>query len=90
MGNNIYLYIKKSTRRIYISRDHLDWVFPDKCSLKVGTAVRGFTFKLAPKVNDDFLEPSTGLINKETGQEEFSSVPTKDIFSREEKVLRKL
>ena len=75
---------------MYISRDHLHWVFPDKYSLKVGAAVRGFTLNIAPKVDDDFLDPSTGLINKESGEEEFNSVPTKDIFSREEKVLRKL
>ena len=65
---------------MYISRDHLHWVFPDKYSLKVGAAVRGFTFNIAPKVDDDFLDPSTGLINKESGEEEFNSVPTKDIF----------
>ena len=39
--------------------------------------LKGFTFNITPKVNDDLrnvLEPSTGLINSESGQEEFSSV----------------
>ena len=27
LGNNIYLYIKKDTRCMFISRDDLDWVF---------------------------------------------------------------
>ena len=68
---------------MYISRDDLNWVFPDKYSLKIGANVGGFTFNITLEVNDDlrnFLEPSTGLIDKETGQEEFSSVPTKGHF----------
>ena len=78
--------LKKDTRRAYITTDDLDWVFSDKCSLKSGSAVRGLTFNITPKVNDDlriFLEPSTGLINKESEQVEFSSVTTKvHFFSR--------
>ena len=68
---------------MYISWDDLNWVFPDEYSLKIRAAVRGFTFNITPKVNNDLrnvLEPSTGLINKETGQEELSSVPTKGHF----------
>ena len=83
LGGNIYLYIKKDTRCVYISRDDLNWVFPDKYSLKIGANVGGFTFNITLEVNDDlrnFLELSTGLIDKETGQEEFSSVPTKGHF----------
>ena len=38
---------------------------------------------------EKFLEPSTGLINSESGQEEFSSVPTRGIFSQEKNVLKK-
>ena len=83
LGNNIYLYIKKDTRRVYISRNNLDLVFPYKYSLKIGAVVRGFAFNINPKVNDDlrkFLEPSAGLIIKKSGQEELSSVPTKGYF----------
>ena len=39
--------------------------------------LKGFTFNITPKVNDNLrnvLEASTGLINSESGQEEFSSV----------------
>ena len=64
---------------MYISRDDLDWVF----SLKIGAALRGFTFNVTLKVNNNlrnFLELSTGLITKESGQVEFSSVPTKGQF----------
>ena len=44
---------KKNNQCVYISRDDLDWIFPDKCSLKTGSSVRGFTFNITPKVNDD-------------------------------------
>ena len=57
----------------------MDWVF----SLKIGAALRGFTFNVTLKVNNNlrnFLELSTGLITKESGQVEFSSVPTKGQF----------
>ena len=71
---------------MYVSRDNLDWVF----SLKIGAALRGFTFNVTLKVNNnlrDFLEPSTRLINKESGQVEFSSVPTKrQFFSRRQSI----
>ena len=43
----------------------------------------GLKINVTPKVNDDlrnFLEPPTGLINKESGQEEFSYAPTKGHF----------
>ena len=53
----------------------------------------GLKINVTPKVNDDlrnFLELPTGLINKESGQEEFSSAPTKGHFWGEEKVLKKL
>ena len=83
LGNNMYLFIKKDTRCVYIFRDDLNWVFPEKYSLKIGANIRGFTFNITLEVNDDvriFLEQSTDLINKETGQEEFSSVPTKGHF----------
>ena len=61
----------------------MDWVFPDKYSLKIGVAVRGFTFNITPKFSDiliNFLETSTGFINQESQQEEFNSVPTKEHF----------
>ena len=78
---------------MYISREEIEWVFPDKHSLKIGASVSGLKINITPKVNNDlrtFLEPSTDLKNKEIGQEEFSSLPTKEHFSREEKVLTKL
>ena len=49
LGNSLYLYIKKDTRQVYISRDDLDWVF----SLKIGAALRGFTFNVTLKVNNN-------------------------------------
>ena len=45
--------------------------------------LEGLRFNTTPKVNDglrNFLEPSTGLINSESGLEEFSSVATKGCF----------
>ena len=78
---NIYLYKKKKqdTRTFYISRENIEWIFQDKYSLKIGASVSSFKINISPKVSDDlrsFLEPSTSLINKESGQEEFDSVPT--------------
>ena len=73
---DMYLFIKKDTRCVYIFRDDLNWVFPEKYSLKIGANIRGFTFNITLEVNDDvriFLEQSTDLINKET-------VPTKGHF----------
>ena len=84
LSKDIYLYIKKKRNQcVYISRNDLDWIFPDKSSLKIGAS-----FNLTPKINDDlrnFLEPSTGLINKESSQEEFDSVLTKGHFFLEKK-----
>ena len=68
----------------------MDWLFPDKYSLKISVLLKGFTFNITPKVNDDsrnFLEPSTGLINSESGQEEFSSVPARGHFFSRKKCL---
>ena len=85
---NIYLYKKKKqdTRTLYISRENIEWIFQDKYSLKIGASVSSFKINISPKVSDDlrsFLEPSTSLINKESGQEEFDSVPTEwHFFSR--------
>ena len=82
---------------MYISREDIDWIFPDKYSLKIGASVRDLKINITPKVNDNFrkfLEPSTGLINRESGQEEFSSVPTKGHFfprkKEVEEVIEKL
>ena len=78
---------KKRAQCVYISRNDLNWIFPDKSSLKIGAS-----FNLTPKINDDlrnFLEPSTGLINKESSQEEFDSVPTKGHFFLEKKKVSK-
>ena len=75
----------------------MDWLFPEKYSLKIGVSLKGFTFNITPKVNNDLrnvLEPSTGLMNSESGQEEFSSVLTRGhFFSRKkgiEKAIEKL
>ena len=50
LGNNIYLYIKKDTRHVYISWNDLNWVFPDEYSLKIRAAVRGLHLTLSQKL----------------------------------------
>ena len=91
LGTNIYHYKKKQdTNRVYISRKDIDWIFLDKYSLKIGASVRDLKINISPKIDDDlrtFLEPSTRLVNIESGQEEFSSVRTKEhFFSRKKGV----
>ena len=79
----MYLYTIKERNRINVSAADLDWFFPEKYSLTIGVLLKGFTFNIKPKVNNDlrnFLEPSTGLINSKSGQEKFSSAPTRGHF----------
>ena len=55
---------------MYISCEDIEWVFRDKYSLKIGASVRSLKINITPKVNDDlrnFLELSTGLIDKKSG-----------------------
>ena len=93
----MYLYTIKERNCINVSAADLDWLFLEKYSLKIGVLLKGFTCNITSKVNDDlrnFLEPSTGLINSESGQEEFSSVPNRGhFFSRKngtEEAIEKL
>ena len=83
IGTNIYSYTIKERDRINVPGADLDWLFPEEYSLKIGVSLKCSTFNITPKVNDDlrnFLEPSTVLINSESGQEEFSSVPLRGHF----------
>ena len=83
IGTNMYLYTIKERNRINVSAADLDWFFPEKYSLTIGVLLKGFTFNIKQKVNNDlrnFLEPSTGLINSKSGQEKFSSAPTRGHF----------
>ena len=93
----MYLYPIKERNNINVSAADLDWPFPDKYSLKIGVSLKGFTINITPKVNNElrnFLELSTGLINSERRQKEFSSVPTRGhFFSRQkgtEEAIEKL
>ena len=80
----MYMYTRKQNNNVNISTVDLDWIFPDKYTLKIGVSLEGFRLNITPKVNDDlikFFERSTCLINSKNGQEEFSSIPTKGHFS---------
>ena len=88
IGTNMYLYTIKERNRINVPAADLDWLFPEEYSLKIGVTLKCFTFNITLKVNDNlrnFLEPSIVLINSESGQEEFSSVPPRGHFSSRKK-----
>ena len=92
LGTNIYHYKQKQdTNRVYISRKDIDWIFLDKYSLKIGASVRDLKINISPKIDDDlrtFLELPTRLVNIKSGQEEFSSVRTKEHFFLQKKRYR--
>ena len=65
----------------------VDWPFPSKYSEKIALSLRGFEF-IFPNLENSlkkFIEPSPTLINSKSGQEEISTVLTRDIFSLEYK-----
>ena len=49
----MYLYPIKERNNINVSAADLDWLFPDKYSLKIGVLLKGFTFNITPKVNNE-------------------------------------
>ena len=45
IGRALYLYKSGSATNVHVlTRDNLDWPFPDKYSKKIGLSVRGFEF----------------------------------------------
>ena len=48
----MYLYTIKERSRINVSAADLDWLCPEKYSLKIGVSLKGFTFNITPKVNE--------------------------------------
>ena len=85
-----FLDKEPTTKQIYtILGSTLQWIFPDKYSKTIGLSVRGFEFTF-PNLTDslkNLLESSSGLINKETGTEETSSVPTEALFFSEQNAI---
>ena len=63
--------------------------FLDKYSTTIGLTVRGseFTFPTLENSLKNLMEPSPDLINKNTGIEETSSVPTQASFFPEQKTI---
>ena len=73
-GRVLYIY-EPTTAQIYtISDSTLQWIFLDKYSKTIGLSVRGFelTFPNLTSSLKNLLEPSSGLINNETGTKETS------------------
>ena len=72
------IYVSTTVRAFVLSESEINWNFPDKYSKTLGLSVRRFSFNF-PDVSDSLktlFEPSPDLIEKETGTEEISSVPT--------------
>ena len=78
----LYIYVSTTVKTFDLSESEINWNFPDKYSKTLGLLVRGFSFTF-PDLSDSLkilFEPSQDLINKETGIEEISSVPTQYSF----------
>ena len=86
----LYIYVSTILRTFVLSESQINWNFPDKYSKTLGLSLRGFSFTF-PDLSDSLktlLEPSSDLINKETGTEEISSVPTQYLFFPKQKVIK--
>ena len=90
MEGLFYVY-KSETARIHTFFDSkLNWNFPDKYSTTIGLTLRGFEFTFPNLENSlkNLMEPSPGLINKNTGIEETFSVLTQASFFLSKKQLK--
>ena len=82
-GRVLYIYESHSTQTLRFSDSTIEWNFPDKYPKTLGISVRGFKFNFQ-NLDDSLkhlLEPSSDLINKETGVEETSLFQCKLFFS---------
>ena len=88
-GRVLYIYEPTTTQIYTISGSTLQWIFPDKYSKTIGLSAKGFEFTL-PNLTDslkNLLEPSSGLLNQETGTKE-TSPPTKVKNKTKNKTMR--
>ena len=89
-GRVLYIYESHSTQTLRFSDSTIEWNFPDKYTKTLRISVRGFEFNIQ-NLDDslkNLLEPSSDLINKETGVEETSSVPMQALFFLKKKQLK--
>ena len=87
--DRVYIYVSISLRTFVLSESKIKWNFSDKYSKTLGLSVRGFSFTF-PDVSDSLktlFEPSQDPINKKTGTEEISSVPTQYSFFLQQKAI---
>ena len=78
----LYIYVSTTIKTFVLSESEINWNFPEKYSKTLGLSVRGFSFSF-PDGSDSLktlFEPLQDLINKKTGIEEISSVPTQYLF----------
>ena len=89
-GRVLYIYESHSTQTLRFSDSTIEWNFPDKYPKTLGISVRGFKFNFQNLEDSlkNLLEPSSDLINKETGVEETSSVPMQALFFLKKKQLK--
>ena len=83
------IYVSISLRTFVLSESEINWNFPDKSSKTLGLSVRGvsFTFLDLSGSLKTLFGPLQDLINKETGTEEISSVPTQYSFFPQQKAI---
>ena len=85
----LYIYVSTTLRTTVLSESEINWNFPDKYSKTPGLWFRGFSYTF-PGLSGSLktlFEPSQDLINKETGTEEISSIPTQYLFFPQQKAI---
>ena len=88
IGRALFLYKSELLTNVHIIyHENLDWQFPDKYSDKIGLPIRSFEFICSNLENSvkTFIEQSPTLANSGSGQEETTTVLTRDIFFPEYK-----
>lgn len=88
-GSVLYICKSPTTRTSRFSYSTVKTNFPEEYSKTSGISLRVFAFNFQ-NLDDSLkklLELSSDLINKETGVEQTSSVPTRALFFPEEKVI---
>ena len=93
LGRKLYEYASEGNYYIVpLSRNNLDWPFPDKFYSSIGFTVHGFsfTFKNAANNLSIILNPSNDLINAESSLEEVENTLIDEPFYSVKKVKEKI
>ena len=85
----LYIYVSTTSRTTVLSESEISQNFPNKFSKTIGLSVRGFSFTF-PDLSGSLktlFEPSQDLINKKTGIDKISFIPTQYLFFPQQKAI---